>query len=232
MRYLRLVLLLGLLAPGCRQETAVVGELILESGHVGDVRASRVELHATFDLSEAPVAAVTSDDGRDERRSAFHLSGMPAGSYYLLAWQDVDRDGRISDRDIVGVRDGSYRPGYGGTPVEVFDGAETDVRNVTVSTWRDPVASVTGRRSAAFDTTEFLFGFNYDLELTALSVTFPGLGTLLDPDAPGPKLAGVEYVSGGWVRGGAEMPAGRHVLHLTGRLEGESFNLALPVDVP
>jgi len=226
------VAMLLLSVAACDGETAVLGEVRLEAGYVGDVRGSRIELYETNDLSGEPVVAGVSEFSVDARRSSFRLTGMLPGSYYLLAWRDVDEDGRISDRDLVGVGGAAYRPGFGGGPIGVFAGVPTDVRFVNMRPWRDPVQSLEGVRSPGRDTTEFRLVFNYDLELTSMAVQFPGLGTLLDPDAPGPKVAGAVYVSGGWTRGGVEMPGGRHLVNISGRLEGETFNLTVPVDVP
>lgn len=219
-------------AAACDGETAVFGEVMLEAGYVGDVRGSRVELYETNDLSGEPVAFAISETGSNVRRSSFRLAGVPPGRYYLLAWRDVDEDGRISNGDLVGVGGGSYRPGFGGGVVEVFAGAATDVRVINMQTWRDPVRSLEGGRSTARDTTEFRLVFNYDLELTSMAVQFPGLGVFLDPDAPGLKVAGAVYLSGGWTRGGGEMPRGRHLVNLTGRLDGQAFNITVPVDIP
>ncbi|MFO7676045.1 MAG: hypothetical protein R6X12_07010 [bacterium] len=222
----------GLLATaGCPGETAVRGTLTLEPGYIGDIRGSNVQLHTTADLSDEPVAAAVSRSGADQRRSEFELVGMPAGSYYLLAWRDVDGDGRLGDRDIAGVGGGTYRPGYGGGPIQVYEGAGTVGIGVNMRTWRDPVDTAHARRSGGLDTTEFSFVFNYDLVLTSLTIHFPGLGTLADPDAPGPKSRGVTYLSGGWTRGGREMPAGRHIVYLAGRLESDTFRLSVPVEV-
>lgn len=226
-----LAVALLLVAAGCRRETAVSGRLDLEPGYIGDVRGSRVELHLAADLSDEPVVTALSEAGPDQRSSEFRLTGMPAGMYYLLAWRDADGNGRISDRDIVGVGGGTYRPGYGGGPIQVFTGANTGGLGVKLRTWRAPVDTIWARRSRAGDTTEFSYRLNYDLVITSLSIYFPGLGTLSDPDAVGPKTRGVVHVSGGWTRGGQAMPAGRHLVSITGRLDGEDFSISSPVEV-
>jgi hypothetical protein len=226
-----LVAFLFLVVGGCERSTTVVGRLVLESGVVGDVSGSSVELYETFDLSGSPVAMTVSDTGFDHRLSRFEVDQVAAGTYYILAWSDVDGNGTISDRDIVGVGGGDYRPGYGGSPIEVFEGARIDARDINMEVYAEVVDSVAGFRTAGGDTTFFIYSFNYDVVVVSLSIEFPEFGTLIDPEASGDKTAGVVYRSDGWSRGGDAMPSGLHHLYVTGRLDGDQFDLEFRLDV-
>ncbi|MEO0082712.1 MAG: hypothetical protein ABIL25_10580 [candidate division WOR-3 bacterium] len=62
-------------------------------------------------------------------------------------------------------------------------------------------------------------------------ITFPGLGTMEDPLAPGPKAAGETYLSTGWKAGGAQMPEGEHVLAFRGIMDGRRFEVEVRVVV-
>ena len=231
--YPALTFLVVFLLPvvGCERSTTVVGRLVLEEGVVGDVSGSSVELYELSDLSVPPVATVVSDTGFDHRLSRFEIEQVPAGTYYVLAWSDVDGNGTISDRDIVGVHGGDYRPGHGGSPIEVYEGARIDARDINMEVYAQVVDSIAGFRTAGRDTTFFIYSFNYDVTITSLAIEFPEFGTLIDPEASGGKTAGVVYRSDGWSRGGSEMPVGSHHVYVSGTRDGERFDLEFPLEV-
>jgi hypothetical protein len=203
----------------------------MESGEAGDARGSSVELHEARDLSGAPVVVVTSDSTEQPRASSFEVSGLTEGSYYILAWKDSDGNGVVSNQDLVGVRGEVYRPGHGGSEIEVLAGATIDAGDVLMRAYRAPLQAVSGARNAALDSTSFTYSFNYDVVVTSLSVSFPGSGPVADPEAAGPKTAKLDYVSSGWSRAGRTMPNGIHSVHVHGTLDGELFRIVAPVEV-
>jgi hypothetical protein len=212
-------------------ETMLVGTLVLQTGGTGDVRSSSVELHQSPDLTDEPVKVVMSEQGSDSARSGFEVRDVLPGSYYLLGWKDLDSDGEISDKDVVGVHGGEYRPGYGGTPVTLRDEMATDAGEIVVLRYRELIISASGARSQGGTLTDFEYSFNYDVELNSLIITFPEYGPVEDPDAPGHKTAGSIHRSEGWNAGGSEMPTGDHNLNFRGFWEGQSFDIDVVVAI-
>jgi hypothetical protein len=227
------ILAAGLVLVGgvCEIPTSVKGTLSIAPEVSGDVRASAVSLYPTSDLSGPAAAGGAAADTGAGRSVGFELADVPAGKYYLLAWQDVDDDGVIDDGDLVGLRGAGYQPGLGGQVLEVVEGALTDAGGVEMKVYLEPLDTVTGALVPTGDTTVFRYSFNHDLELSALSIAFPGIGTLTDPEAAGEKLAGVLYESGGWSAGGAPMPTGIHRVSFRGTLESSRFDVSREVDV-
>lgn len=225
--------LAGLLMLGgtCEEPTTVRGTLKLASGEVGDVRGSRVSLYPTSNLSGAPVAAGVAPDTGQGRSVGFEIADVPAGNLYLVAWQDVDSSGEIGDGDLVGLRGATYQPGLGGQALEVLAGLATEAGTIELRRYLEPLDTVTGFLVPSGDTTVFRYSFNHDLELTALSIAFPGIGTMTDPEAAGLKLAGAVYESGGWSAGGAPMPSGVHLVAFRGTLDSTRFDVTREVDV-
>lgn len=228
-RYVLALAVLGLLA-GCRMPTTVYGRLVLKPGESGDVRLARVELHDTVAWDSAPLYELSPDTGGLFYRVAFEFPVVAPGPYYVLAWQDRDGDGRVSDGDLTGVCGGRHRPGWPGEPVIVYARWTVDAGDIEMATYEVVEVKATGTRSQSGDTTIFAYSFNHDVSLNSLVVTFPGQPPLPDANAPGDKTADSTYLSGGWSMGGS-MPSGLHQLEFRGVFEESSFVLRAAVRV-
>ncbi len=232
-RSIILVLLVGVvvLFTGCDTATKIIGTLILQTGQSGDVQNSRVELYEKADLTGTPVKEVGSEQSGNTTRSPFEFSDVIEGYYYLLAWKDLDGDGEVSDKDIVGVYGGEYRPGYGGAQLTVTNGKTTDVGEIVMLIYKELKITASGVRVNNNTETNFNYSFNYDVTVTSLTITFPGYAPMADPDAPGPKTAGTTYNSDGWNVGGGVMPTGAHNLNFAGSWDGTTFDIDVTVQI-
>lgn len=222
-----------LLAAGCgsRRETVVTGNLALASGAEGDVRRARVELRRTRDITEPPDYAVRADSGAWFYRAGFALAGVKSDSYYVLAWQDNDADETLGDGDLVGVNQGEYGRHALGASLWVGDGETTRVWEIVLDRLTQVIVRVEAERYDSGRATRFGYRFNRDVELSMLEVSFPGLDTLPDPDAVGPKPADSACVSEGWRNGGAPMPTGWHGLVFRGTAKQRPFVTGVAVFV-
>jgi uncharacterized protein (DUF2141 family) len=95
---------------GCTKATKLVGDLILQTGQSGDVQNCKVQLFVSQDLTGNPVKEVASKQNTTVN-SPFEFTDLVEGYYYLLAWKDLNGDGVVSDKDIVGIHGGTYRAG-------------------------------------------------------------------------------------------------------------------------
>lgn len=222
------VLVLGL--AGCTKATKLIGTLILQTGQSGDVQNSRVQLFVSQDLTGNPVKEVASKQNNTVN-SPFEFTDVVEGYYYVLAWKDLNGDGVVSDKDIVGIHGGTYRPGYGGTQVTVQTGKTTDVGEIVMLIYKELDITASGQRVNGNTETNFTYSFNYDLTITKLTITFPGYTPIEDPDAQGAKTAGVQYHSDGWNVGGGVMPTGSHTLNFEGTWEGTNFDIDVIITV-
>lgn len=220
---------LGLLA-GCRIPTTVYGRLVLKPGESGDVRLARVELRDTAAWDSASLYEITPESGGLFYRVSFEFPVVAPGPYCVLAWQDRDGDGRVSDGDLTGVCGGLHRPGWPGKPVIVYPRWTVDAGDIEMATYQVLEVQATGARSRSGDTTAFMYSFNHDVRLTSLAIAFPDQPALPDPDAPGNKVADSTYLSGGWSMGG-QMPGGLHQLEFRGIFRDSSFMLRAAVRV-
>jgi hypothetical protein len=219
------ILLMGIcLFAGCRIPTTVYGRLALKPGEEGDVRLARVELHDSVAWDSAPVYTVTPEAGGQFYRAAFEFPVVASGPYYVLAWQDRDADGKVSDGDLVGFHGDSsllHRPGR---PVIVYKNWTVDAGDIQMATYNVLEVTAAGARSQSGDTTSFSYSFNHAVMLNSLTLTFPGQPALPDPSAPGPKVVDSSYSSGGWSMGG-QMPTGLHQLEFRGIFRDTTFVL-------
>ena len=230
---LALVVVAVVFMGSCTKEeaTKLVGTLILQTGQSGDVQNCRVQLFVSQDLTGNPVMEVASQQNTTVN-SPFEFDNPVEGYYYLLAWKDLNLDGVLSDKDIVGIHGGTYRPGYGGTQVTVKDGQTTDVGDIVMLIYKELKISASGERTNGGTITNFTYTFNYDVTVTSLSITFPGYPQPYNaPSAAGAKTAGTAYHSDGWHAGGDPMPTGTHTLHFIGTWEGNAFDVAVAVDI-
>ncbi|MBM3331520.1 hypothetical protein FJY68_06665 [candidate division WOR-3 bacterium] len=218
------------LFAGCRLPTTVYGQLALKPGEEGDVRLARVELHDSAAWDSAPVYAVAPEAGGQFFRAAFEFPVVAPGPYYVLAWQDRDSNGRVSDGDLVGVHGDSNQLRRPGAPVIVYKYWTVDAGEIQMSTYEVLEVNASGMRSQSGDTTSFSYSFNHDVTLSSLALTFPGQPTLPDPSAAGYKAADSFYVSGGWSMGG-QMPVGLHQLEFRGAFKDTTFALRVAVSV-
>jgi uncharacterized protein (DUF2141 family) len=217
---------------GCDTATKLTGTLILQTGQTGDVQNCKVQLFVSQDLTGNPVKEVGSKQSGDMTRSPFEFTDLVPGYYYLLAWKDLNGDGVVSDKDIVGIHGGSYRPGYGGSQVTVTDGKTTEVGEIVMLIYKELKISASGSRAQGNTVTNFTYSFNYDVTISSLTIYFPGFNPVTDPDAPGAKTAGTQYTSQGWNAGGATMPTGDHTLNFKGSWDGVAFDVDVIVTIP
>lgn len=218
------------LLAGCRFPTTVHGRLVLRPGEDGDVRLARVELHDSVAWDSAQVYAIAPDSGGQFYRVSFEFPSVAPGPYYLLAWQDKDADGRVSDGDLTGVYGGPHKPGFPGEPVKVYAGWTVDVGDIEMARYEVLEVTATGVRSQSGDTTSFTYRFSHNVVLNSLTVSFPDQPAIPDPNAPGPKFADSTYHSEGWHAGGP-MPVGLHQLEFRGTFKDSSFDIRAGVSV-
>ena len=209
--------------------TKLIGTLILQTGQSGDVQNCKVQLFVSDDLTGSPVKEVASQQNTTVN-SPFEFTDPVEGYYYLIAWKDLNGDGVVSDKDIVGINGGTYRPGYGGSQVTVKDGKTTDVGEIVMLIYKELKITASGSRAGGGTETNFTYSYNYDVTITSLTITFPGFTPENDPDAPGFKAAGT-YNSNGWNSGGGVMPTGTHTLQFIGTWEGNAFDVIVTVVV-
>jgi len=225
------IVLAGLcLVLGCEFPTTVYGRLVLKPGEDGDVRLAHVELRDSAAWDSAPVYTQAPGPGGQFYRVSFDFPAVVPGSYFLLAWQDRDTSGQVSDGDLVGVYGTTYAPGSPGKPVTVYKGWTVDVADIELSTCAILDVAATGSRSESGDTTAFTYTFNHDAVLNSLLIAFPGQSPLPDAGAPGPKVEDSTYSSGGWSTGGP-MPTGLHQLEFRGTFKDSAFDFRVAVFV-
>jgi uncharacterized protein (DUF2141 family) len=218
---------------GCEKQTKLTGTLILQTGQTGDVQNSKVQLFLSADLTGNPVKEVGSKSEGNASRSTFEFTDVLPGYYYVLAWKDLNGDGVVSDKDIVGIHGGTYRPGYGGSQVTVSEGKTADVGDIVMLIYKELKTTATGSRSQGGAVTDFSYSFNYDVTLSRFSVVFPDEPGVEYEDSrqPGAKTGGTSYASDGWNMGGAPMPTGSHILRFQGTWEGTAFDVSVTVGV-
>ena len=225
------LILVGVTFMGsCTKATKLTGTLVLQPGQTGDVENTRVALYEKADLTGTPVAFVASKTNTISN-SPFEFDNVLEGYYYVLAWKDLDGNGVVSDKDIVGVHGGTYVPGQGGTQVTVVKGQTTDVGDIEMLIYKELKISASGALANAGTETGFTYSFNYDVAVTSLTITFPGFAPLTDAGAVGAKTAGTIYHSDGWNNGGAQMPTGAHTLEFVGTWDGGAFDVVVTVNV-
>ena len=227
--YVTVFITLGLSA-GCRMPTTVYGRLVLGQGDSGDVRLARVELLDTAAWDSAPLYEIAPDTGGQYYRVPFEFPAVVPGPYYVLAWEDRDGDGRVSDGDLTGVCGGRHQPGWPGEPVLVYPRWTVDAGDIEMRTYSVLEVRATGNKLPSGDTTVFTYSFNHDVFLNSLVIAFPGQQRLPDPEAAGAKAADSTYLSDGWSMGGP-MPSGLHQLEFRGAFRDSSFLLRAAVRI-
>jgi hypothetical protein len=218
------------LLVGCQSPTTVYGRLALRPGEQGDVRLARVELRDSVAWDSAPVYTAVPESSAQFFGAPFEFPVVAPGAYYLLAWQDRNADGKVSDGDLTGVYGGRHKTGWPGKPVDVHEGWTVDAGDIEMATYEVLEVNATGARSQSGDATTFTYNFNHDVYLNSLSVAFPGQPALPDPGAPGAKVADSTYLSDGWRMGG-QMPTGLHQLEFRGVFRDSSFALRVALSV-
>jgi uncharacterized protein (DUF2141 family) len=214
----------------CTKATKLTGTLILQTGQSGDVQNCKVQLFVSSDLTGNPVKEVASQQNTTVN-SPFTFDDPVEGYYYLIAWKDLNGDGVVSDKDIVGINGGTYRPGYGGSQVTVKDGKTEDVGEIVMLIYKELKISASGERVNGGTETNFTYSFNYDVTITSLTITVPGFAPSSYPLDAGFKSAGTPYHSDGWWIGGGQMPTGAHTLEFIGTWEGTPFDIIVTVTV-
>lgn len=216
--------------------TGVKGVLILEPGQTGDVRNARVELYEKSDLTGDPVKYSQSESGgTDLTEAAFEITDVLAGYYYLLAWKDVDGDGEVSGGDLVGVNGGSYTPGEGGQQLTIEDGKMTDVGDISMKIFVEPVAVVvigSVKTDAEGDVyAEYTYTFNKDVNLTSITVSVAGYNPITPASETGSRNGDQSYSFGVYYWNGEDfvVPSGTHSLVFQGSDDEDSFTLNVDV---
>jgi uncharacterized protein (DUF2141 family) len=227
-----LVLALLVIGIGCTKKTGVKGRLILQTGQTGDVRGSKVQLFVSSDLTGNPVKEVGSDaTGTDQTKSEFEITDVVPQYYYLLAWKDLNGNGKVDHLDIVGIHGGSYRAGYGGSQVTVTSGKTTDVGDITMLIYKELI--LTGRCEKEYTNgwVAFYYQFNDACEVTDWKLTYPDGTTYTDSDQNGNKVASTEYRSPVdpqyyWSGGqGLPAPLGNYIITLKANYSGYEWTL-------
>jgi len=235
-----LVIALMVLAIGCSsKKTGVKGRLILQTGQTGDVRGSKVQLFS--DITGNPVKEVGSDaTGVDPTKSEFEFTDVLPGYYYLIAWKDLNNSGSRDNGDIIGVHGGTYRPGYGGTQLQVSEGKMTDVADVTMYIYKELILTTryvwepTNNEWVAF-----YYKFNDACNVQTWVLTYPDGSTVDDTDQDGAKVADTEYRSPQdptyWWSGGGNppvpAPTGTYIITITGSWGSNNFTIADTLNV-
>lgn len=218
-----------LLLSGCIPSSDVVGSLAIGLGVPGDVRQCVVRLHENQSDSARYVQRPLAGGKRDRVR--FKFTDIRTGEYYLVAWQDINADGIVNDGDLTGVYGGDYEHKDWGVKLKVEPGTIVNVGDIWLHILREPVKTAMGTLDSSGKQTDFSFVFYHDLTLGSLTVTFPGFGSYIDPQASGPKLAGRTYYSRGWEFGGKQMPTGEHRLVFAGTMDSREFEVEFIVNV-
>jgi hypothetical protein len=216
----------------CTKATKLTGTLILQTGQSGDVQNSKVQLFVSQDLTGSPVMEVASKQNTTVN-SPFEFADPVEGYYYLVAWKDLNGDGVISDKDIVGIHGGTYSPGHGGSQVMVKDGQTTDCGEIVMNIFKELKVSASGSRSQGGTATDVSYSFNYDVTLTRFSVVFPDEPGVEYEDSRqlGARTAGTTYTSDGWNMQGAQMPTGNHIVRFQGTWETTAIDISVTVAV-
>ncbi|MEO0080180.1 MAG: hypothetical protein ABIK44_05845 [candidate division WOR-3 bacterium] len=223
--------LASLISLSCSRFGTVTGFLELRPGTTGRLESVRVELFPSDDSQGLPVQAVSACPTASPSRATFRFDAVPAGTYFLRAWQDVDLDERIGDGDLAGVYGGEYQPETLGQPFRVGAGREIDLGRIEMKIYQELLIAGFGARTQNLTRTDFQYSFNHDIELFSLVVTFPFFGSFIDAQAPGPKRGDTIYYSPGWSLGLETMPAGIHLLDFRGRFLEDTFRILVPVAV-
>jgi uncharacterized protein (DUF2141 family) len=228
---LALIVVMVAFFSGCTKATKLIGTLILQTGQSGDVQNSKVQLFVSQDLTGNPVKEVASQQNTTIN-SPFEFTDPVEGYYYVLAWKDLNGDGVVSDKDIVGIHGGTYRPGYGGSQVTVKDGKTEDVGEIVMLIYKELKTTASGSRSNGGLQTDFSYFLNYDVTLSRFSVVFPDEPGVEyeDNTQAGTKTAGAQYESH-WTYGGNLMPTGSHILRFQGTWDGAAFDISHTVTV-
>jgi hypothetical protein len=216
----------------CTKATKLIGTLILQTGQSGDVQNCKVQLYVSSDLTGSPVKEVASQQNTTVN-SPFEFTDPVEGYYYLIAWKDLNGDGVVSDKDIVGIHGGTYRPGYGGSQVTVKDGKTEDVGEIVMLIYKELKISASGSRSQGGAVTDVSYSFNYDVSLTRFSIVFPDEPGVEYEDSRqlGARAAGTTYTSDGWNIGGGQMPTGSHIVRFQGTWDLTAFDVSVTVAV-
>jgi len=209
----------------------VVGLVELRPGTAGQLTSCRVELFASPDSLAQPVIVSEAQPTSVPYRATFRFEDVPAGKYYLRAWQDRDLTSQISDGDYAGVYGGEFQRGWLGQPFLVGRGRVVDLGRVELTMFAELLIAAAGFRTQSRTSTDFSYSFNHDVVLTTLVVTFPQYGRYVAAGAAGPKRADTTYRSPGWSFGGIAMPTGTHRLEFRGQFLQDTFQIDVLVDV-
>ena len=189
------VIIVGFSMVTCQApETGIRGTLILQTGQSGDVRNCRVQLFQTADLTGTPLKEVASDaSGTDPTRSSFEITDVIPGYYYLVAWKDLNGNGKIDHLDIVGVYGGKYKPGYGGSQLTVQEGKITDVGEIVMYIYKELQVTLVSATRLNDNGLETKYKFNDNCYLNKLTLTMPSGLSGTNSKTVGEKTKDTEY---------------------------------------
>lgn len=227
----KVVFCLGLVLAGCHRPGRLSGVLVLAPGVGVDISGSQVELLAQEDTGFLVLAVTTSGPVDRFGQSHYEMDNLSEGARFLRAWKDMDGDGRIGDRDLVGVLRGQFRRGYNGESFWLYDDVLNRADPVELTVFFELEVAVSARRVRGDSVTEFSYSFNHDVLLNSLQITFPMLGSYLDAQGAGHRRACSTYWSSGWRLTNGVMPAGEHLLRLRGAALDTLFDTTLAVVV-
>jgi len=109
--------------------SSIRGTASATPGVNADLRALRITAHASLDHLRNYVRsglAKVSGSGLD----VSWIMSVTPGTYFILAWADLDNSGTLTYGDVVGIV-GQYGLQYGDfTPVQVWEGQTTDAGDI------------------------------------------------------------------------------------------------------
>lgn len=215
-------------ASGCKYTgpTEVAGYLVLAEGETGDLRGTTVQFFDTTGFGGPVRYSARADTSRFNYRVWFSIPDIPEGDFYVLAWQDSDTSGTVSDGDLVGVHGGEYARRDSSERFHVYDDwTFVSMPDIQMHRFLRVEPTVEGGRDSSGTRVDLRYRMNHDLMLSSLALYVPGVGTLPGASAAGWKRADSVYESTGWNLGGQAMPTGWYVLRFRGQFEGDTFAL-------
>ena len=186
----------------------------------GDLLSTTVTFTGRVHLSDDPPEG----DGGVMVSTGSVSTWTDAGGWFSLSGE-VMYDANVT---LTFSKDG-YSPSTIQRYIEPISAPRTiDLGEVEVTTYHPELRiTVSGERSDSGTVTSFTYQFDHDVNLTSLTITFPGYAPVTDPDAPGDRTAGTQYHSDDWNSGGGEMPTGDHALQFQGTWSGEAFDITV-----
>lgn len=147
----------------------------------------------------------------------------------------MDGDGEISDLDLVGVYGGTYTAGEGGQRLTIEDGKMTDVGNITMMIYIEPVAVLlVGLKKVnndGYEYAEYTYTFNKDVNLTSVTLNVSGYPAYTPDTETGTRSGDTPYSFDVYFTDGQNVfvPSGTHTLTFVGTADGDPFDITVSV---